>query len=361
MSFQIVYRPLAKITIHHDFYLDDGADKFVDLSDDEKKSQLTGYDFLNFLKITPTPITQRLLQNHKIVLRNTGSELLLFVNVEEYNKVGESATAFCPKVEMTDDQVFTFELRFSDTYFNNYTNSLDASENRLYYFSNKRPDSESNAFPNFFTDQAIHTDFLLQPEGSREIIHDILTKEIAPVDDLGLETILAIDDTDIEVPENAAVLNTYIETQKRNGLLGYIQMMVKGDSNADLLEDVTVEIPGSSNQTLGCLPEVEVAPLLRFENRKTFWQYIDLQGDNIYTTIQKEPLTKKGFVTIEASDLDPSPDSGPGNSGGNPGNSGGNPGNSGGNSNSGEQLFFPNPGPEQLKVIEDDFYSEIFI
>ncbi len=333
MSFQIAYKPLARITIHHDFYLDEGADKFVDLSDEEKKSQLASYDFLNFLKITPTPITQRLLQNHKVVLRNTGSELLLYVNVEEYNKAGESTTAFCPKIEMDDDLEFTFELRFSDTYFNNYTNSAETSENQLYFFSNKRPDSESNAFPNFFIDQEVHTDFLLQPEGSREIIHDVLTKEIAPVDDLGLEIILAIDDTDIEVPENATVLNTYIETQKRNGLLGYIRLAVQGDGNVNLLEDTTVEIPNSANQVRKCLPETSISPIVRFENRKTFWRYNRVSTEEVFVTKNEYPLTQNGFIKLRPNQLQPRL----------------------------RNVFLLNPGKSGVSEENDDFYSEIFI
>ena len=109
-------------------------------------------------------------------------------------------------------------------------------------------------------------------------------------------------------------------------------------------------IPNEPNQVLGCLPDEVPNPIIRFENRSTFWRYIKLQTDETFTTKQEQPLTQNGFISLEGSDLDPNPSPGPGNSGGNPGNS-----------NSNEEIFFPNPEVFSIRIIDNKVYSEIFI
>ncbi len=333
MSFQIVYKPLIDIKIHHDYFLDDGVDKFVDLSDEQKKTQLEGYQFSDNISVVPTLKTQINLRNHKIVFRQSDEGLHLFVNVEEYTKVADGEKVYCPKIQMEDDLMLTFELRFSDPFFNNYTNDKNNSENRYYYFSNTKPDNEPNSFPNFLSENDVHTKFLLKAKTSRELLYDIITKEIAPINDLGLDRITAIKEADIESPENVEALNNYIETEKRNGLLGYIRCTIKGDNNNDLLEDNLVEISGDPDQVLGCLPDSTPNPTVRFENRKTFWRYIQLTTDDVFETKRKQPLTQKGFIDLRPNDLQPRL----------------------------RNVFLLNPGKSGVRIEDDKIYSEIFI
>ncbi len=368
MSFTIIYKPLIDIKINHDYFLDDGATKFDDLSEDQQNARLTNYNISDYLTITPVLKTETDLRNHKIIFRQTDRGFTLWVNVDEYTRASDSEQVFCPKIQPAKDLMLTFELRFKDSFFRNYTNNEQDEENRFFYFSNVRPNSENNSFSVFYENTTVHTEFLLQPESSRAIIYDILVNEIAPQNSLGLENFILIDPDDIDEPENIQLLNKYIETQKLNGLIGYFRLSMDGNTSNDLLLDTTVEIANGPNEVLLGLPDEVPDPILRFENRKTFWRYIDIGEDEIFTTIDEQPLTQNGFVLIEPSDLDPNPDPGPGNSGG--GNSGG--GNSGGgnsgggnsgggNSASGDELFFPNPEVSLIKIEEDNIYSEIFI
>ncbi|WP_109302607.1 hypothetical protein [Aquimarina sp. AU474] len=333
MSFQIEYKPLIDIKIHHDYFLDDGTDKFIDLSDEQKKTQLAEYRFLDYLSVVPTLKTQIQLRNHKIVLRHSNEGFHLFVNVEEYTKAGETAKVYCPKIQMEGELTLTFELRFSDPYFNNYTNDKDANENRYYYFTNTKPDGEPNSFPNFFDASDVHTKFLLKEKTSRELLYDIITKEVAPINDLGLDRITAIDEADLTSPENVDVLNNYIETEKRNGLLGYIRFKVNGDNTNDLIEDNLVEMSSGPDQVLGCLPDNTPNPTIRFENRKTFWRYIQLTTDDVFETKRKQPLTQKGFIDLRPNDLRPRL----------------------------RNVFLLNPGKSGVRIEDDKIYSEIFI
>lgn len=333
MSFKIIYKPLIDIKIRHDYFLDDGATKFDDLSEDQQKERLANYNISDYLTIAPVLKTQTNLRNHKIIFRQTDQGFTLWGNVDEYIRASDSEKVFCPKIQPDRDLMLTFELRFKDTYFRNYTNNTDTEENRFFYFSNVRPDGENNSLSIFFKNTKVHTRFLLQPETSRSIIHDILINEIAPINPLGLENIILIDPQDIDEPQNIELLNEYIETQKLDGLIGYFRFAMDGRGNNDILIDTTVETTSGPNETLLGLPDSMPDPILRFENRKTFWRYIDISEDETFTTKQEQPLTQNGFVELRPNDLDPRL----------------------------RNVFLLNPGKENIRIEDDNIYSEIFI
>ncbi|UZO81767.1 hypothetical protein NBT05_04685 [Aquimarina sp. ERC-38] len=324
---------MIDVKINHDYFLDDGTTKFDDLLEDQKNVRLANYNISDNLTITPVLKTQSDLRNHKIVFRQTNRGFLLFANVDEYTRANDSAQVFCSKIQPTKDLMLTFKLRFKDTYFRNYTNNTDSEENRFFYFSNVRPDGENNSLSIFFKNTKVHTRFLLQPETSRSIMHEILINEIAPIDPLGLENIVLINPEDINEPQNVELLNEYIETQKLDGLIGYFRFAIDGRGNNDILVDTTVEIANGPNETLLGLPDEVPGPTLRFENRKTFWRYIDINEDEAFTTKQEQPLTQNGFVELRPNDLDPRL----------------------------KDVFLLNPGKENIRIEEDNMYSEIFI
>ncbi len=334
MSFKIRYKPLIDIKINHDYFLDDGTTKFDDLVESQKKIRLSNYNISDYLTITPVLKTQLDLRNHKIVLKKTNRGFMLLVNVDEYTKAGDSSQVFCPKVQPSKDLLLTFELRFKDTYFKNYTNPVEDEENRFYYFSNIRPDGENNSLSIFFKNTKVHTQFLLQPETSRAIMYDIMINEIASIDAKGLENITLINPEDINEPENVALLNTYVQTQKRNGLIGYFRFGIDGRGNNDLLVDDTVEVPNGPDEMMSCLPDNVPDPILRFENRKTLWRYSNIKEDETFITKDEQPLTQNGFIELKRNDFEqPKP----------------------------KNMFFSNPDKRHVTVEEDNIYSEIFI
>lgn len=333
MSFQIIYKSLADVKIHHDYFLDDGDKKFDDLSENEKNERLSDYNIAEYLTITPVLKTSLKLKNHKISFKQTQQGFVLFANVEERTQASDSELVYCPKIQPEKELTLTFELRFSDPYFKNYTHNSEDEENRIFYFSNVRPDGEDNSLPIFFKKQDVHTKFLLKSETSRAIIHDIIVNEVAPINSFGLENIVAIDPSDIAIPENVDLLNAYIETQKRSGLIGYFQFSMNGRGNNDLVIDTTVLVPANPNETMLCLPDQIPDPILRFENRKTLWRYINVSEDETFTTKDEHPLTQNGFVELKPNDLTPRL----------------------------RNVFLLNPDKENVRIEENTIYSEIFI
>ena len=184
MSFQIVYKPLVDIRIHHDYFLDDGETKFESMSNEDQKVQLADYKVGDYLQILPTPKTRLHFDNYKVVFNTTDQGFNLYICVDEYSEFGSSDTVYCPKIVPSNDLTFTFEVRVSDSLFQNYTKEVD-DENRFCYFSNVIPSGEPGSFPNFLDQNEVYTEFLLSPENSRKIIHEIITKEIALNNDLG--------------------------------------------------------------------------------------------------------------------------------------------------------------------------------
>ncbi len=333
MSFRIEYKPLIDIKIDHDYFLDYGITKFENLSDDEQKVQRASYRISDFLSITPTLKTRQCLVDHKIILRQLDDGFTLLANVDQYTASNGGATVFCPKIQPSKDLMLTFELRFTDAYYRNYTDSIEDEKNSFFYFSNTRPDGEDNSLPIFFKNKNKHTKFLLKPETSRSIMFDIITNEIAPINSLGLENIVLIKEEEIEEPENAALLNTYIASKKSGGLIGYFRFGINGNGGNDILTDTNVEIPDGADEELGCLPDQVPSPIVNFENRKTFWRYIKLDTNEIFTTKKVQPLTKNGFVELKPNKLEPKL----------------------------SNVFILNPGKDGVRIEEDKIYSEIFI
>ncbi|WP_025741562.1 hypothetical protein [Aquimarina pacifica] len=332
MSFRIVYKPLLEVNIDHDYFLDDGDDKFISMSEEDQKNQLLGYKVSEYLEIIPTPITRMRLQNHKIIFRLSDRGFVMFIHVDQYEKASDNSEVYAPKVELGDDLTFTFELRYKDSTFTNYTNTIVDDEAQLYFFTNVIPTTEPVSFPDLFDSKQEHTNFLLTPEGTRKMTHEILNNEVAPMNDTGLELIIKMDEADIELPENATLLDSYNAAQKRNGQLGYIQITVKGDAN-DLLENNTVLIPDAPNKDIACLPEEILSSEIQFKNRETYWKYINVEEDKEYITNIAYPLTQKGFIALRPNRLTPRL----------------------------RNTFLLNPDKDIIRTEEGKVYSEIFI
>jgi hypothetical protein len=256
----------------------------------------------------------------------------LITNALEKDVLGE--TKYNPLIQLEDDTVLTFAIYATDSNFNNYTDLIDTTENRLYLFSNV-VDSLENPITNIFTgDGIIDTDYLLSINDTKAIIQAIIDEDDAignTVQQFSLANRIALikEDTLLTALEKTtqidAIITQYIKEYKRNGLIGFIRLKVKGDTNNDLFEFISGE---------QYIIEPTLAFNLRFKNRNTFWRYIHTADEVTLTTDQANPLTKNGFIEIDETHFIPQPT---------------------------EDYKYPNPTANIVKEESSNYFSEIFI
>ncbi|MFD0861710.1 hypothetical protein ACFQ1M_05795 [Sungkyunkwania multivorans] len=326
----MLYKSIFNINIHHAFFLDDGTSKFLDMTDDEKDVQLLKYNLSEFMMVTPMPASKSTLRNHRMLWRKNPHGIRVLVSVIDVTIDGDDEHQ--PIIPFADDLALVFEVRASDPFFNNYSNLEDINSHRLYHFTNKKLSTEGGGFANIFTgDGIVDEDYLLSEQGSRLLIHSLAVTGQLNNTVIGTDAITSIPDTDLGTTEAQKILNAYIEREKKNGLLGFVTLHVKGDSDNDLL----LYNDDDPNDIKQYLPEDAPSFTLHMVNRSTFWRYIQEKENLSFTTEEEKPLTKNGFVEIVKEDLDPEPST---------------------------DLNYPNPDAHLIKLEDDNnYYSEIFI
>lgn len=262
MSYSIQYKELFRVKMLHRFFLDKGTDDFKSMNDEEQLKQLENYNFQTVFNLRPTAGTRQALNGYNLVFKKITSGFAVWSKVDESNDV-------LPFIALPGDLDFTFLIQIKDPRFYNYTNLKMENAGKLYYLSNRRPDTEPNSFPlidkaggNFHVDE----DFILSEDG-----------------------------------ENAE-LERLQPDEKRN-LFGLIRIFMKGDNsslNVTSAQD-EIQVPAQIFEVV-------------FKNRYTIWRYFfesDQQvtgGDGvkkengnskILITKTEHPLTQTGFVSIE--------------------------------------------------------------
>ncbi len=262
MSFLIKYKPLFKVNIWHNYFLDKGTDTFNNsMNIEQRQKQIELFNLKSILSILPTKTTAQTLTDHQLLMRLTNSGFMVLAKVENDN--------ITPFVTLGGELNFSFLLQIKDPLFYNYSNLEMANSNKLYYLSNRRPGLESPNFPR------------LRPEGNNaKLDNDFILSAGNQVKELSL----------LSVPE-------------KNNLLALIRIYINGDNNN--LSVVT-------NQ--GKLKDPFQVFEIRIDNRKTTWRYIfrtDQQvkgGDDvkkegasskILVTKNDKPLTQNGFISVE--------------------------------------------------------------
>ena len=273
MTFSIRYKALFKVDILHLYALSNGSKLFFAMNAAEKEKQLDNYDANFFFQITPTSGTKQKLRNYNLVFRhlNTGFTV--------WTKTSADA-ADIPFTALENDFSLSFLVKLTDPLFYNYTSLKLNNQAKLNYFTNRKPQSESNGFP------------LLKISGANT----------------------TIDETSALSASGAASALQKLLPSERINLFGLIQIYMKGDtSSLDLIKpDGKISNPNKSFEIV-------------FNNRQTIWRYIfrkDQQVKNkddvkietsdpkILITKSEQPLTQKGFIAIELGGKDlPNPDS----------------------------------------------------
>jgi hypothetical protein len=331
------YKTIFNINFQHAYFLDEGQTKFsptgteTGMTDEEKETALKNYEINAFIKIVPTKSTNKLISNHRMMSVNHNQGFRLLISAQEVLILGNKK--YNPLVQLDDDDVFTFAIYVTDSKFYNYTKLDDIVANKLYLFSNVVASLDTPTIPNIFVgDGILDADYLMSETDSRDTILDILTKDEKlnfsgnQFSVLNFISEIKADDSLTELEKETQVellLNQYINNQKRKGLIGFIKLKVKGDATNHLFTFI------GDKQYIADLDPFNIM----LKNRNTFWRYI-VSKTEILTTTNTNPLTKNGYIEIDVADLDAVPI---------------------------DDYQYPNPTADNIKIDNNNYYSEIFI
>lgn len=248
------YRPLVEIQVLHRFFLDDGEVVF-DENPTLKSKQLSNYDWSLFAIVKPTRETAHYLKNHRLILKNTNIGFQIFVEAEAQNSTN---TIFKPLIDLDDKLQLDFKISIKDNFFFNYSN-LDTVEHYPLVFRN-------------YTD---------------------LNKPALPLINTATESINAANFA-IGSDYKKELLKTY-KDEHLNEIIAFVSVQMRG---AD--QDHHLVLAN------GNLPQNTPIFNIRFDNRRTIWNYYSvLDKTLIYTTDpDTKPLVSKGIVTISQGNTD---------------------------------------------------------
>lgn len=332
------YKTIFNINMQHAYFLDQGNKKFSPTVGDEtmtlkeKTEALKNYDIISYLKLLPTQTTKAIIKNHRMMTIPHKQGFKLVTNALEKTILGNKK--YKPQVPLEDDTVLTFAIYTTDPNFNNYTEIAATLEHKLYLLSNTVTSLETAITNIFDGGGTLDTNYLMSENDTRTIIQTIIDEEekvsntITQFSLSNSITTIKNDDTLTTIEKDAeieTVLNQYIIKEKRNGLVGYFRLKVKGDNDKNLFQFI-----GNEQYVTDTMIEFTS----RFKNRNTFWRYFSHIDDVTLTTEEKKPLTKNGFIEIDKTHFNPEPV---------------------------KDYQYPNPTPTVLKKESSNYYSEIFI
>lgn len=164
MAFSIQYKQLFRIDILHRFFLDKGSVRFDSMSETEQHRQLKEYDSRFILDIVPSEDTMDRLNGHSLLLKrnSTGFTVWYKEAVEGHNQ---------PSVALDDNLFLTFLVRLKDPLFYNYTELILENVGKLFYLSNRKPDTEISSFPlldKADMDHPVDEKFILSADGMKK-------------------------------------------------------------------------------------------------------------------------------------------------------------------------------------------------
>ena len=334
----MIYKTLFNINLHHPYHLDSGEKKYnpsggdTPIEAEERNTITQAYNLQSFINIVPASNVKLFLKNHRMLWRMHKEGFRVLMNTQEVTV--SSNTKYQPIIKLSEDFQITFAIYSSDPLFDNYTQKTSTSNSRLYLFSNTVNSLDTPVDNIFDGDGKVDASYLMTAKDTRDIVqllsehenksdNPIITKWVfQAITEIQKNDLLTENQKNTEIK---TLLNNFIQSEKKKGLVGFIQLSVMGDNSNNLLE-----IDGSNQYALA----PEAAFNLEFKNRKTFWRYIHRADEITLTTTAKKPLTKNGFVTIDETDFDPQPT---------------------------EDYQYPNPSAALIKKESNNYYSEIFI
>lgn len=278
MSYSSTYGLLFQVTILHNYFLNNGEETFASMTDDKKEKMLQQFSADAFITVMPTLDTNIVLKNYKMVFKKTKTGFGVYVKVKDESD---------PFIKVPADLNLKFLININDYQFENYTN-LDFALTRAYLFSNVKPLTEPVSFK-----------YLPKISDNKLISNAYLVSE-----------------------KTTADLISTLQPSEQQNVFGIISLTAKGDNSSE-------DIIDNSDKMLS--PNFKI----HFDNRKTFWRYINRKTKKEISTKTAKPLTRSGFVEIDPiNDFDPSQPA---------------------------ESQYPNPSVKSITKIDSDYYSEIFI
>ena len=262
MVFSIKYKPLLKVDILHNYFLNKGSDEFVSMINSEKEKQLDSYDISSFVNIIPTAKTQQKIDGHNLVFKTTNDGFTVWSKVTGNNDN-------IPFILFDDDLSFTFIVQLKDSAFYNYTNLKLENAGKLYYFSNRKLITEPGSFP------------LINKSGNNSSINQSFV-----LSDIGANAELS-----------------KLSVNEKDNLFAIIRIFVKGKNSS-------LHITNANGRIKNPFKIFEIL----FDNRKTIWRYFFSENQQVNNSddVKKEtgnaqqlitkvvqPLTHNGFIPIE--------------------------------------------------------------
>jgi len=267
MTFSVVYKKLFKIELLHNYFLNQGTKKFVEMSDSEKSKQLADYNINNIMSVFPSQETAGLLKGHNLLYKitNNGFYILSKANSDDNRK---------PMTGLDGDLYLTFLMKIKDPLFYNYTELKLDKAGILIYISNRKPDTDTDSFPKL--------------RNSNEVLN--INESLNP-SDRGIDKI-----------------REEMRNEDLSNLFGIIRIFIKGDTG-------TQNILDSQGRFTDTVPVFR----LLFKNRSTTWRYIfskEQQVSNVdnvkiedsdskkLVTKNSYPLTSKGFISLKLNGME---------------------------------------------------------
>lgn len=265
-----LYNTLFEVRVHHDYFLDNGAEKFTSMDPAEQLVQLSRYSLSDYIEIVPTRETQEFLKNHrmKMVQMNDRLRVVASTGPEKY----------IPVIPIDGGSELRFCIRIRDSYLSNYTDlEIGKVPGRIFLFTNQTPSTEpvteENPVPFPLIPVIFSDEYLPTPPGNED--------PLPPDPDLVGNSFLATEQT------TAELLKT-ISPEERNGLLGMFSILMKTD-------DVKYDVLDENNYIKHRKGHEEFG--IRFQNVKRFWKYKRSDG-SFFFTVEEQPLVKYGFIEL---------------------------------------------------------------
>ncbi|WP_406845348.1 hypothetical protein [Flavobacterium soyae] len=278
MSYSSTYGLLFQVTLLHNYFLNNGEETFASMTNADKEKMMQQFSADAFIAVMPALETNTVLKNYKMVFKKTKTGFGIYIKMKD---------EFDPFIKVPADLNLKFLIKINDYQFENYTN-LDFVLNQVFLFSNVRPLTEPVSF-----------EYLPLINDNKLISNDYLVSE-----------------------ETTANLLSTLQPSEQQNVFGIISLSAKGDNSSGNIID-------NSDKMIS--PNFKI----HFDNRKTFWRYINRKAGTIIKTTAAKPLTRSGFVEIDpVNDLDPSQPA---------------------------ESQYPNPSVKSITKINSDYYSEIFI
>ncbi|MBE8726518.1 hypothetical protein [Flavobacterium hungaricum] len=280
MSFSLTYSLLFEVTIFHNYFLNNGEEIFAGMNAAAKEKMLQNFNIDSFAVIAPSAQTNTVLKNYKMIFKTTKTGFKVYVKVKETDDTD-------PFVKIPAALNLQFIISIKEYQFENYTN-LDDAANQIFLFSNVKPAAEPDTFQ-----------YISKINDTKLISNDYLVSKVT-----------------------TAALMAALPASQKQDVFGIISLNLQGDA-----------VSGNIITNAGKIVHPNFK--IHFDNRKTFWKYINHKASTAIETNAAKPLTRSGFVEIDPL-LDFTPPQA-------------------------ADSHYPNPSVKSILKIDGDFYSEIFI